>query len=75
MRAEDGRTVTEDYLAVVFLGYGKEMEFGKEWDVYLRLWNPAADYSKLVPGATFTIRESSVPTPHQSRRHSSFLRP
>ena len=55
--ADDGRTLVEEYLAVVFTGDGRPMEFDKEWDVVLRLWNDAADYSGLVPGATFTIRE------------------
>lgn len=55
--ADDGRTLVEDYLAVVFTGDGQAMEFDKEWDVVLRLWNDAADYSGLAPGATFTIRE------------------
>lgn len=56
--ATDGRTLIEDYLPVVFTGEGQVMEFGKEWLVELRLWNPGADYSGLVTGATFTIREA-----------------
>jgi len=55
--ADDGRTLIEDYLPVVFTGDGQVMEFDKEWSVKLRLWNPGADYSGLVTGTTFTIRE------------------
>lgn len=54
----DGRTLIEDYLPVVFSGDGQVMEFDKEWPVELRLWHPGADYSGLVTGTTFTIREA-----------------
>ena len=55
----DGHTLAENYLAVAFTGDGRILAFDREWDVRLRLWNTAADYSALFPGATFTIREDA----------------
>ena len=56
--AEDGRTLTEQYLAVCFDGNGEEMSQGKEHEVSLVLaYFSAVEYEELVPGATFTLRE------------------
>ncbi len=55
--AEDGRTLTEEYLGVVFLGDGREMRFGDNWVVPLCLFHNEYPYTKLTPGATFTVRE------------------
>jgi hypothetical protein len=56
--AEDGRTLTENYLGVCFDGDGEEMSQGTEHEVSLLLaYYPAGEYEDLVPGATFTLRE------------------
>ena len=55
--AEDGRTLTEQYLDVCFDGDGEEITQGVEHEVLLVLANyRAIEYEKLVPGATFTLR-------------------
>jgi hypothetical protein len=56
----DGRTLTEEYLGVVFTGDGRTLELGKEWIVGMRLFHLEGGYSDLVPGVTFTIREGGV---------------
>ena len=56
--AEDGRTATETYLGVCFDGDGEEMLPGKQYVVSLVLpYYGTVEYSDLVSGATFTIRE------------------
>lgn len=58
--ADDGRTLTEQYLGVHFDGDGEEMPQGKELEVSLRLsFYPATEYEQLARGATFTIREGA----------------
>jgi hypothetical protein len=57
----DNRTVVEDYLGVCFDGDGSPLDFGRAHDLRLRLiYFPQVDYSALVPGATFTIREGGT---------------
>jgi len=49
---------TEDYLAVRFAGDGRTLPAGRDHDVRMTLvYFDETDYSRLVPGATFTIRE------------------
>jgi hypothetical protein len=56
--AEDGRTLTEQYLGVCFTGNGEVMTQGIEHEVSLLLaYYPAVEYEALVRGATFTVRE------------------
>ncbi len=48
----------EEYLGVAFLKGPEVIEFGKPLSVQLVLmYHPYVGYAKLVPGATFTIRE------------------
>lgn len=59
--AEDGRTLTEQYLGVCFDGGGEEMPQGVEQLVSLLLaYYPAVEYEVLVTGATFTLREGGT---------------
>jgi hypothetical protein len=56
--ADDGRTLTEQYLGVCFNGNGEEMTQGTEHEVSLLLaYYPTVAYEELVRGATFTLRE------------------
>ncbi len=55
--ADDGRTLTEEYLGVAFTGNGRKMEFGENWVVELRLFHNEYPNTKLTSGVTFTVRE------------------
>ncbi|MEQ8836540.1 MAG: hypothetical protein RID07_07020, partial [Lacipirellulaceae bacterium] len=56
-RDENGYLV-EDYLGVQFIDDPNDYELGQTAEVKLLLfYHPRVDYSKLVPDATFTIRE------------------
>lgn len=47
-----------DYLGVTFSGDGRELALGVEHVVEAHLvYHPGVDYSALVPGAQFTVRE------------------
>lgn len=51
----------EHYLGVQFTGDGRELLTGTDHTVTMDLlYHPGVDYSELVPGATFTIREGPV---------------
>ena len=53
-----GRLGAETYLGVCFTGDGRLLAVGVPAVVRLRLmYFPKVDYSTVVPGATFTIRE------------------
>ena len=57
VKAEEGRTPTERFLAACFDGDGEELTLGIEHEVLLVLLNcRAVEYERLVPGATFTLR-------------------
>ena len=49
----------EDYLGVRFTGDGRQLPAGHEHQLVLELMYPGVDYSRLVKGARFTIREGS----------------
>jgi len=58
---DDAGTSTEDYLGVQFTGPGSKLVPGESSSVTLGLvYHPRVDYSALVPGATFTIREGGT---------------
>ena len=49
---------TEDYLGVQFIGGPKSPEFNRQHRYTLRLmYHPTVDYTAVVDGATFTVRE------------------
>ena len=57
-RVDHSGCSTEAYLGVQFTGNGSEMRVGFEHKVRLRLvYHPRVDYSALVSGCKFTIRE------------------
>jgi hypothetical protein len=60
--AADGRTLTESYLGVRLCGDDKDhLPLGLVHAIGLELiYAPDVDYSALVPGVTFTIREGHV---------------
>ncbi len=58
IKADDERTLTENYLAVSFSGKGGPLLPNQSYDVRLLLiFYPHPAYNALVSGATFTIRE------------------
>lgn len=58
--ADDGRTLTEDYLGICFSGDGGALLPCERYDVQLKLiYCPYPGYDALVTGATFTIREGA----------------
>jgi hypothetical protein len=60
MAIRDGKTVTENYLGIMFVGGPDILEPGESADVSLALmYFPEESYNEVVPGATFTIREGS----------------
>jgi len=52
-----GQTASEAYLGVAFSGSGKLLAPGAVHEVVLQLLYPGVDYSGLVSGSHFTIRE------------------
>jgi hypothetical protein len=54
----DGRTIDEDYLGIAFSAGPDVVAIGDEVlaEAALVYW-PDVDYSKVVPGSTFTVRE------------------
>jgi hypothetical protein len=61
----DGRTIDEDYLGIAFSAGPKAVAVGDEVvaEAALVYW-PDVDYSKVVPGSTFTVREGSAVVGH-----------
>ena len=49
--------IREHYIDTPFSGNGQVLRLGGTYEVTLQLWNPEADLSAVVPGATFTLRE------------------
>ena len=49
--------IREHYIDAPFSGNGQVLTLGGTYEVTLWLWNPEADLSGVVPGATFTLRE------------------
>ena len=50
--------VIEDYLGVCFLGNGRVLELGHQYDVEVALiYYPGVSYDAIVKGVTFTVRE------------------
>ena len=67
-----GRTIVEEYLGVEIVQHQEVIRPGEPARVSMRLayW-PAPGYSRVVPGATFTIREGAAIVGHgtiQARR-------
>ena len=57
----NGNVLTEDYLGVSFVGGPGLMKPGESAEVSLALiYSPQVDYSKVKPGATFTVREGAA---------------
>ena len=53
----DGKS-TEQYLGINFMGCGRVLMPGQEHEVEFALvYHPRVDYSEVVKGATFTVRE------------------
>ena len=49
---------TEDYLGIIFFGDGRPLVSGRVHEVQFALmYYPRVDYSAVVMGATFTVRE------------------
>jgi hypothetical protein len=60
-RVDDAGVSTENYLGVQFTGDDRTLPAGIEHHVTLVLsYLPEVDYSGLVSGATFTIREGGL---------------
>jgi len=56
---DDQGMCSENYLGVQFMGSGRELLLGVAYEVQLRLvFHPSLDYSQLVVGSTFTVREA-----------------
>lgn len=56
----DGRS-NENYLGICFNGDGSFLSTGKTHEVYFSLvYFPRVDYSAIVKGATFTLREGGT---------------
>ncbi len=56
---EDGNRLAEEYLGVVFSGGPPHIEPGIPTKTTMILLYPSVDYSAVVPGATFTLREAA----------------
>jgi hypothetical protein len=56
--APDSTMDGQSYLGVFLTGSGARLSFEVPHDLRLRLaYHPDVDYSALIPGATFTVRE------------------
>ena len=56
----DSNRVTEDYLGVAFASGPAHVELGQACVAQAALiYEPAVEYSTVVPGATFTLREGA----------------
>ena len=57
----DGNRLTENYLAVIFVGGPESMEPGDAANVKLALmYFPEYPYEEVQPGVTFTVREGPM---------------
>ena len=54
---DENNTSQENYLGIVFISQAGTIKAGKEIEAVITTVYPEVDYSSLVSGATFTIRE------------------